>query len=158
MDIRLMGLDNPLFHTLHHMMDLAADDSDKSNNVPSRNYVRDAKAMAATPADIKEFQNSYVFIIDMPGLKSSDIKVQLEEDNVLIISGERKREEEKLEGAKYVRMERRFGKFMRKFVLPENANANAISAVCQDGVLTVTVQKLPPPEPKKPKTIEVKVA
>ncbi|CBI20687.3 unnamed protein product, partial [Vitis vinifera] len=60
--------------------------------------------------------------------------------------------------AKYVRMERRVGKFMRKFVLPENANTDKISAVCQDGVLTVTVEKLPPPEPKKPKTIEVKIA
>ena len=47
---------------------------------------------------------------------------------------------------------------MRKFVLPENANTDAISAVCQDGVLSVTVQKLPPPEPKKPRTIQVKVA
>ncbi|RVW52447.1 17.2 kDa class II heat shock protein [Vitis vinifera] len=43
---------------------------------------------------------------------------------------------------------------MRKFVLPENANTDKISAVCQDGVLTVTVEKLPPPEPKKPKTVE----
>ncbi|WMV42255.1 hypothetical protein MTR67_035640 [Solanum verrucosum] len=113
--------------------------------------------MAATPADVKEYPNSYVFVVDMPGLKSGDIKVQVEEDNVLLISGERKREEEK-EGAKFIRMERRVGKFMRKFSLPENANTDAISAVCQDGVLTVTVQKLPPPEPKKPKTIEVKVA
>ncbi|CAI0375975.1 unnamed protein product [Linum tenue] len=78
--------------------------------------------MAATPADVKEYPNSYAFIIDMPGLKSGDIKVQVEDDNVLIISGERKREEEKEEGAKYVRMERRVGKLMRKFVLPENAN------------------------------------
>ncbi|CAI0439005.1 unnamed protein product [Linum tenue] len=94
----------------------------------------------------------------MPGLKSGDIKVQVEDDNVLIISGERKREEEEKEGAKYVRMERRVGKLMRKFVLPENANTDAISAVCKDGVLTVTVEKVPPPEPKKPKTIEVKIA
>lgn len=93
----------------------------------------------------------------MPGLKSGQINVQVEDDNVLLISGDRKREEEK-EGAKYVRMERRIGKFMRKFVLPENADTNKISAVCQDGVLTVTVEKLPPPEPKKPKTIEVKIA
>ncbi|XP_059645221.1 17.3 kDa class II heat shock protein [Cornus florida] len=113
--------------------------------------------MATTPADVKEYPNSYVFVVDMPGLKSGDIKVQVEDDNVLVISGERKREEEE-EGAKYVRMERRVGKFMRKFVLPENANTDAISAVCQDGVLTVTVHKLPPPEPKKPKTIEVKIA
>jgi len=116
--------------------------------------VRDAKAMVATPADVKEYPNSYMFLIDMPGLKSGDIKVQIEDDNVLLISGERKREEEK-EGVKYVRVERRMGKLMRKFVLPENANTDAISAVCQDGVLTVTVQKLPPPEPKKPRTIQV---
>ncbi|XP_009362384.2 17.1 kDa class II heat shock protein-like [Pyrus x bretschneideri] len=155
MDIRIPGFDAPLFSTLQHIMD-AADDAEKSFNAPTRTYVRDAKAMAATPADVKEYPNSYVFVVDMPGLKSGDIKVQVEDDNVLLISGERKREEEK-EGAKYVRMERRVSKFMRKFVLPENANVNAISAVCQDGVLTVTVEKLPPPEPKKPKTIEVKI-
>jgi HSP20 family protein len=47
---------------------------------------------------------------------------------------------------------------MRKFVLPDNADVDKVAAVCRDGVLTVTVEKLPPPEPKKPKTIEIKVA
>ncbi|KAG5547900.1 hypothetical protein RHGRI_013548 [Rhododendron griersonianum] len=161
MDFRLMGLDTPILHALQ-LLDAAnttaapADDKSAAN-VPSRTYVRDAKAMASTPADVKEYPNSYVFVVDMPGLKSGDIKVQVEDGNVLLISGERKREEEEKDGAKYVRMERRVGKFMRKFILPENANTEAVSAVCQDGVLTVTVQKLPPPEPKKPKTIEVKI-
>lgn len=158
MDLRVFGLENPLLSTLHHMLDEMPDDMEKAGNAPTRTYVRDAKAMASTPADVKECPNSYVFIIDMPGLKSGDIKVQVEDDNVLVISGERKREVEEKEGARYVRMERRVGKFMRKFVLPENANIEKISAVCQDGVLNVTVEKLPPPEPKKPKTIEVKVA
>lgn len=159
MDVRLMGLDSPLLHALHLFdpTNAGAAADDKSSNVPYRTYVRDAKAMAATPADVKEYPNSYVFIVDMPGLKSGDIKVQVEDDNVLLISGERKREEEEKEGAKYVRMERRVGKFMRKFVLPENADTDKVSAVCQDGVLTVTVPKLPPPEPKKPKTIEIKI-
>lgn len=152
-----MDLDSPLFNTLHHLMDLTDDATEKNLNAPTRTYVRDAKAMAATPADVKEYPNSYVFMVDMPGVKSGDIKVQVEDENVLLISGERKREEEK-EGVKYLKMERRIGKLMRKFVLPENANIEAISAICQDGVLTVTVTKLPPPEPKKPKTIQVKVA
>jgi len=43
-------------------------------------------------------------------------------------------------------------------VLPQNANTDAVSAVCQDGVLSVYVEKLPPPQPKKSKTIEIKVA
>ncbi|KAL5728703.1 hypothetical protein ACHQM5_001754 [Ranunculus cassubicifolius] len=155
MDLRFF--EAPFIPALHHMMDIS-DDVEKSNtSAPTRTYYRDAKAMAATPADVKEYPNSYSFVIDMPGLKSGDIKVQLEEDNLLVISGERKREEDK-EGAKYLRMERRVGKFMRKFALPENANAEAISAVCQDGVLTVNVDKKPPPQPKKPKTIEVKIA
>lgn len=54
-----------------------------------------AKAMAATLADIKEYPNSYIFIIDMLGLKSRDIKVQVKDDNMLLINDERKREEEK---------------------------------------------------------------
>lgn len=153
-----MGFESPLLNTLHHIMDLTDDSAEKNLNAPSRTYVRDAKAMAATPADVKEYPKSYVFVIDMPGLKSGDIKVQVEDENVLLISGERKREEEKEGAAKYLRMERRVGKFMRKFVLPENANIDAINAICQDGVLTVTVDKLPPPEPKKPKSIEVKIA
>uniref|UniRef100_A0AB38Z7F4 17.9 kDa heat shock protein n=1 Tax=Chrysanthemum morifolium TaxID=41568 RepID=A0AB38Z7F4_CHRMO len=159
MDIStLMGLDSPFFlHNLHHILDDTTNNKSK-NSEPTQTYIRDARAMAATPADVKEYPNSYVFIVDMPGLKSGDIKVQVEDDNVLVISGERKREEEEKEGVKYVRMERRIGKFMRKFSLPENANIEKISAVCQDGVLTVTVEKLPPPEPKKPKLIQVQVA
>lgn len=75
------------------------------------------------------------------------------------MSGERKREKEKdqKDAVKYIRMERRLGKFLKKFVLPENANAEKISAVSQDGVLTVIVEKKPPPEPKKLKTVQVKV-
>ncbi|CAI8606041.1 unnamed protein product [Vicia faba] len=119
MDFRLVGLDASVLHALHQMMGLSdGNSSDKSlsHNAPTRSYVRDAKAMAATPADVKEYPNSYVFVIDMSGLKSGDIKVQVEDDNVLVISGERKMGEEK-EGANYLRIERRFGKFMRKFVL-----------------------------------------
>ena len=155
MDVRMFGLENPLISTLHHLMEVP-EEVEKAFNAPTRTYVRDAKAMASTPADVKEYPSSYAFVIDMPGLKSGEIKVQVEDDNLLVISGERKRVDDK--DGKYLRMERRVGKFMRKFALPENANTDTISAACQDGVLTVTVEKLPPPEPKKPKTIEVKIA
>ncbi|WOG87228.1 hypothetical protein DCAR_0206451 [Daucus carota subsp. sativus] len=136
MSFRLTGL-NPLFNNFYHII---------NNN--------DAEAMVLTPADVKENRNSYVFVVDMPGLKSGEISVQVEEDNVLGVSGERKPEEQE-EGVKYFIKERRGGKFMRKFVLPENANLEAIKAVCQDGVLTVTVDKLPSAE-KKPKIVKVK--
>ncbi|KAH7574427.1 hypothetical protein JRO89_XS03G0294700 [Xanthoceras sorbifolium] len=161
MDLRNLGFDSPFFSILEDMVDFP-EEPKKSRNNPSRAYVRDAKAMAATPADVVEYPNSYVFIVDMPGIKAGEIKVQVESENVLVVSGERKRDKERENKdsgvVKYVRMERRVGKFMRKFVLPENANMDKISAVCQDGVLTVTVEKLPPPEPKKPKTVVVQIA
>lgn len=119
----------------------------------------DSSLMAVTtPTDVKEYQNSYVFEMDMPGMKSDDIKVEVEDADVIVITGERKREEGG--GVKYLNMEqrRRFGKFTGRFLLPEDANADAVSAACQDGVLTVTaLKKLPPPQnPNKArKPIEV---
>ncbi|KAL6536217.1 hypothetical protein OROGR_012789 [Orobanche gracilis] len=87
MDIRFLGFDSPIVHTLQNM--LVQDDSDNKSSIgaPTRTYVRDASAMAATPADVKEYPNSYLFVIDMPGLKSRDIRVQIEDDRVLLISG-----------------------------------------------------------------------
>ncbi|XP_010470518.1 PREDICTED: 17.6 kDa class II heat shock protein-like [Camelina sativa] len=150
----------PIISILENMLEVPEDhNNEESHNNPSRTYVRDAKAMAATPVDVIEHPNAYTFVVDMPGIKGDEIKVQVENENVLVVSGERQREKSKEnEGVKYVRMERRMGKFMRKFQLPENANLDKISAACHDGVLKVTVQKLPPPEPKKPKTIQVQVS
>ncbi|KAL2620283.1 hypothetical protein R1flu_000488 [Riccia fluitans] len=107
------------------------DEFEKSANPQTRNYARDAKAMGNTAVDVKELPESYVFIADMPGLKSEDIKVQVENVNVLTIGGERKREEATNQ-TKYLRMERPSGKFLRKFTLPSNANVHAISASCTD--------------------------
>ncbi|XP_070009809.1 cyanidin 3-O-galactoside 2''-O-xylosyltransferase FGGT1-like [Nicotiana sylvestris] len=41
-------------------MDAAGEDSDKSVNAPSRNYVRDAKAMAATPIGRRELYETFL--------------------------------------------------------------------------------------------------
>ncbi|XP_037411812.1 17.5 kDa class II heat shock protein-like [Triticum dicoccoides] len=162
MEARMFGLETPLMAVLQHLLDIPDGEAGGAGNAggekqgPTRAYVRDARAMAATPADVKELPGAYAFVVDVPGLASGDIKVQVEDERVLVISGERRREEK--EDAKYLRMERRMGKLMRKFVLPENADMEKVSAVCRDGVLTVSVEKLPPPEPKKPKTIQVQVA
>ena len=86
-------------------------------------------------------------------------QVQVENDNVLKISGERKREDTVADGeVKYVRVERSAGKFMRKFNLPSNANLDNISAACQDGLLTIIVPKNPPPDIYRPRTFDVAVS
>ncbi|KAH9566130.1 hypothetical protein CY35_04G113900 [Sphagnum magellanicum] len=144
-------MDHPLFQLLGF-----PDEFERSLNPSAQKYASDTKAMYSTAVDVKEAPKSYIFVADMPGLKSSDIKVELDNHNVLAISGVRKREEH-VPGVKYIRMERSAGTFMRKYTLPADADLEAIKASCEDGVLTVTVPKLPPPEPVKPKTIEVTV-
>jgi HSP20 family protein len=99
MDLRVMGLDPNVIDTLHELLDFS-DDSDKSHHAPSRAYIRDSKAMAATPADLKEYPDAFVFVLDMPGLKPDQIKVQLEEDNKLVVTCEWREEEGEREGAR----------------------------------------------------------
>ncbi|PKU61668.1 17.0 kDa class II heat shock protein [Dendrobium catenatum] len=158
MDFRSLSLENPLISTLHYLVDLP-EEWENSVNSPMKSFVRDTRAMASTPADVKELPSAYEFVLDVPGLKYSDINVEIKDENLLVITGERLRNDEKdEEEGKYLRIERRMGKFMRKFTLPDNVNVEVISAVCREGVLTVTVEKLPPPEQNKTKKIEVKIA
>ncbi|KAL2534206.1 17.4 kDa class III heat shock protein [Abeliophyllum distichum] len=108
--------------------------------------------------DILDTHKEYIFYIDVPGLTKSDIQATVEDENTLVIksNGKRKREDGE-EGCKYIRLERKSPqKQLRKFRLPENCNLTSITAKCENGVLTVVVQKLPPPP--KPRTVEVQIS
>ncbi|PWA81838.1 17.4 kDa class III heat shock protein [Artemisia annua] len=90
-------------------------------------------------------------IIVVPG--SSFGQVTVDEENLLVVKsdGKRKRDkkDEEEEGCKYLLLERRPQKNLtRKFRFPENCNMFAISAKCENGVLKVVVEKLPPPKSK----------
>ena len=73
--------------------------------------------------------------------------MQVEEGRVLQISGERKKEET-TSTDRWHRVERYQGSFLRRFRLPENAKVDEVKAAMENGVLTVTVPKFTPPEPK----------
>ncbi len=86
--------------------------------------------------------------MDTPGMKKEEIKIQVDEEDNLSLSGERQQVEETKE-ANFIRTERSFGKFSRYFKLPENADKGKISAEVKDGVLTITIPKLSEPVSKK---------
>ncbi|PWA35725.1 hypothetical protein CTI12_AA606430 [Artemisia annua] len=98
-------------------------------------------AFASTNIDWKETDTAHVFKADVPGLKKEEIKVEVEDDRVLQISGERTKENEE-KGDTWHRLERSSGKFMRRFRLPENAKVEQVKAAMENGVLTVTVPKV----------------
>ncbi|KAK7400618.1 hypothetical protein VNO78_11836 [Psophocarpus tetragonolobus] len=96
--------------------------------------------------DWKETPEAHVFKADIPGLKKEEVKVQIEDDRILHISGERNVEKEDKNDT-WHRVERSSGKVMRSFRLPENAKVDQVKASMENGVLTVT---LPKEEVKKP--------
>lgn len=104
-----------------------------------------AAAGMRVAVDVKEEDDRYEIVADVPGLSKEDITIQVNPDRVLTLSGERKSEEEKDEDG-YYRLERKFGKFMRSFQLPKDVEDNKIRAKCEEGVLTVTIPKMAKPE------------
>ncbi len=71
-----------------------------------------------------------------------DIQVQVDKDRKLIVSGERKQEEMDVNWRQQ-KQERRFGAFQRKFQLPEDADVSKIQGKAENGVLTITISKIP---------------
>jgi HSP20 family protein len=100
--------------------------------------------------DLVETADHYVLRADLPGLSDGDVNVQLE-DNLLTISGERKAEhEDQQEG--YYRLERAFGAFSRSLTLPDGVDPDSVQAHFDCGVLEI---RIPKPEQKKPKTVQI---
>ncbi len=101
----------------------------------------------APAVDIKETDDSFVIVADIPGVKPEDIEVQMD-NGVLTIKGE-KETEKKEEKDDYKRIERSYGSFYRRFSLPDSANPETISAKSDHGVLNITVAKQEKTQPRK---------
>lgn len=87
------------------------------------------------------------YVLEVPGIRPEDIDVTVER-NVLTISGEKKAERSE-ENAAYHLTERRYGRFTRSFRLPERVDADAVTAHYENGLLTITLPKVPAARPRQ---------
>ena len=102
--------------------------------------------------DVYRTNGNLVVKADLPGLKKEDVEVKVE-DGFLVVHGERKEEKEEKD-KEYYRSECSYGSFYRRVPLPDDVDADKISATVHDGVLEVTVP-LPKAETKEAKKIRV---
>ena len=87
--------------------------------------------------EVSQRAGKYSVRAELPGLEPNDVKVEVENDS-LVIQGERKFEHEEKDGG-VQRTERQYGLFYRSIPLPEGANVEQAQAKFHNGILEVTI-------------------
>ena len=107
-----------------------------------RRVTADSQVTDWAPAvDVMEEKDRFLLRADVPGVAAEDIDVSMDA-GVLNLSGER-RTEKKSDDSGVQRIERPTGRFFRRFTLPETADADGITARCSNGILEVSIPKMP---------------
>ncbi len=90
-------------------------------------------------ANIKENDKAYMVELAAPGMKKEDFKVEINDD-LLSIRSESKHENEE-SNERFTKREWNYTSFVRSFRLPEEVEAEKISASYRDGVLHIEIPK-----------------
>ena len=100
-----------------------------------------------TPAiDVFETADRYVVSAELPGLTREQINLEMASSR-LTIRGERV--ERTADGVRYQQVERGHGAFSRTFEFADPVDAGSVTAEFADGVLTITLPKIPPAPGRK---------
>lgn len=109
-------------------------------DLTSRGGGERGRGMFAPQLDLTEREDEYLMRVDLPGMREQDVNVEVDDDNVLTISGERRQEEKRRERG-YEYTERAYGSFSRSVQLPRGVDASRVDAEMRNGVLEVHVPK-----------------
>jgi len=104
--------------------------------------------------DVKDDNKNIYIEAEIPGVKKEDVKITLQ-DNVLTISGEKKKEADEKNEKNFYHSERYYGSFTRSFTLPEDINRDDVEAKSDNGILSIRISKSLPVKAEE-KFIEVK--
>lgn len=101
----------------------------------------------AAHLDVVESDSEWELSMDLPGVRSEDVNVEVNEGR-LTISGTRSIPRDG-EGRTYHRSERFTGEFTRRISLPKGVDQSGVSAELADGVLVLRLPKRPEEKPRK---------
>ena len=109
------------------------------------------KANASAPAvNVIENAKDYKIEVAAPGMTKEDFKVNIDENDNLVISMEKKNENNQgKENSHYLRREFSYSKFQQVMTLPDNVDKEKISAKVNNGILNIQIPKLQEDQIKK---------
>lgn len=113
---------------------------------PALSFAHEPPSMAQI--EYKATPEAHIFRANLHGYKKEEVKVQVEDNKVLKISGEKKIVQNKYDN--WHHFQRRNGNYFTAFNLPEDARIDKVKSSMNNGVLTVTVPKKG--APKKSRT------
>ena len=113
---------------------------------------------ATAPAiNVIEDEKDYKVEVAAPGMNTEDFKVNVTDDNYLVLTMEKKNEsKDEDKKRKYLRREFSYHKFEQSLALPEDVNKDEIKASINDGILTIDIPKVKACE-KKPTVKQIAI-
>ncbi len=96
--------------------------------------------------DIKENDDNYEVIVNLPGINKDDVKLELKNGYLTVNASTSSESEDSDKDGKYIRKERFEGSCSRSFYVGEKVEQDDIHAKFDNGVLTIDFQK---PEKKQ---------
>jgi HSP20 family protein len=118
-----------------------------SEGSPSSDATNSSDVTWLPVVDVHEEAERFVVRADLPGVDPKDVEITAEK-GVLTIRGQRHAEKRDNTNG-YERVERVSGAFLRRFSLPESAETAAIKAKQSNGVLEISIPKLPQVQPQR---------
>ena len=114
-------------------MDFSFPDIDK------KLYGKHAKNVMKT--DIKEKDEGYELVVDLPGFKKDEIEVQLENGYLTISAAKGLDKDETDKNGKYLRQERYAGSMSRSFYIGEGITEEDTHGKFENGILKLDIPK-----------------
>ena len=106
----------------------------------------------ASSAGVQIQEDTARIVVDLPGVQTDDLSIQLEDKRLSI---EASRSDRAGKEEEILLRERSYGSFQQSYALPWEVHEESIEAQLKNGVLTVTVQRAPETAPRR---IEVQSA
>ena len=103
-------------------------------------YGKHAKNVMKT--DVREMDDSYEVVIDLPGFKKDEIEVQLENGYLTISAAKGLDKDETDKQGKYLRQERYAGSMSRSFYVGEDITEEDIHGKFENGILKLDIPKV----------------